>query len=73
MKIVIMNTTDIVGSAARYDYRLHKGLQNIGVDLKYIVQNKFSTDKGILTVWFTAEIETYNCLSIKILDIIFSC
>ena len=44
-----MNTTDIEGGAARCAYRLHKGLQNIGADSTYVVQDKFSTDEDVLT------------------------
>ena len=49
MKIVIMNTTDIEGGAARCAYRLHKGLQRSGANSTYVVQNKFSTDEDVLT------------------------
>lgn len=49
MKIVIMNTVDIEGGAARCAYRLHKGLQSCGADSIYIVQNKFSADEDVLT------------------------
>lgn len=50
MKIVMMNTTDIEGGAARCAYRLHKGLQRVGVNSTYIVQNKFSTDEDVFTM-----------------------
>lgn len=50
MKIVIMNTTDIEGGAARCAYRLHKGLHCSGVNSTYTVQNKFSTDEDTLTI-----------------------
>lgn len=49
MKIVIMNTSDIEGGAARCAYRLHKGLQASGVNSTYFVQNKFGTDEDVLT------------------------
>lgn len=44
-----MNTADIEGGAARCAYRLHKGLQSLGADSTYVVQNKFSTDEDVLT------------------------
>lgn len=49
MKIIIMNTSDIEGGAARCAYRLHKGLQDSGVNSTYIVQNKLGTDEDVLT------------------------
>ena len=49
MKIVIMNTNDTEGGAARCAYRLHNGLKDNGVTSTYVVQNKYSTDVDILT------------------------
>lgn len=48
MKILIVNTYDISGGAARAAYRLHKGLQSIGVESQMLVQNKTSDDPTVL-------------------------
>jgi glycosyltransferase involved in cell wall biosynthesis len=48
MKIVHVNTSDISGGAARAAYRIHKGLQRIGVDSKMLVQSKLSDDKTVI-------------------------
>lgn len=47
MKILIINTYDINGGAARAAYRLHEGLQKFGIESKMIVQKKFSFDKSV--------------------------
>lgn len=49
MKLIIMNTDDIEGGAARCAYRLHKALQQAGAESIYFVQNKQSTDDDVLT------------------------
>jgi len=48
MKILIVNSNDIRGGAARAANRLHKGLQAIGIDSKMLVQNKYSDDKSVV-------------------------
>lgn len=48
MKILIVNTSDIQGGAARAAYRLHKALLAEGVDSKMLVQSKFSDDFTVL-------------------------
>lgn len=48
MKVLIVNTLDIEGGAARAAYRLHKGLISIGVDSKMIVQRKLSEDVSVI-------------------------
>ncbi|WP_300608457.1 hypothetical protein [Methanohalophilus sp.] len=40
MKPLLLNTSDIQGGAARAAYRLHKGLQQINIDSKMLVQQK---------------------------------
>ena len=40
MKILHLNTYDISGGAARAAYRIHKGLQVVGMDSKMLVQTK---------------------------------
>ncbi|TBR58672.1 glycosyl transferase [Westiellopsis prolifica IICB1] len=48
MKILLLSTQDISGGAARASYRLHKGLQNIGINSQMLVQEKNSDDKTVL-------------------------
>lgn len=48
MKILIVNTSDIDGGAARAAYRLHKALLNSGVDSQMLVQSKTSDDYTVL-------------------------
>ena len=48
MKILIVNTSDINGGAARAAYRLHKALLSSGVDSQMLVQNKTSDDYTVL-------------------------
>lgn len=50
MKILIVNTSDIEGGAARAAYRLHKSLLNTNIDSKILVQNKKSDDFTVLPV-----------------------
>jgi len=47
MKILHLNTSDISGGAARAAYRIHKGLQGIGIDSRMLVQDKTSGDKTV--------------------------
>lgn len=47
MKILIVNTSDMQGGAARAAYRLHKALLTEGVDSRMLVQNKQSGDHTI--------------------------
>ena len=42
MKILIVNTFDIQGGAARAAYRLHRALLDAGVDSQMLVQSKSS-------------------------------
>jgi glycosyltransferase involved in cell wall biosynthesis len=48
MKILHVNTSDISGGAARAAYRIHKGLQRIGMVSKMLVQTKLSDDKTVI-------------------------
>ncbi|MEQ9236756.1 glycosyltransferase family 4 protein [Coleofasciculus sp. E2-BRE-01] len=48
MKIVLISTADIQGGAPRAAYRLHQGLQRIGVDSKMLAQYKYSNDKTVI-------------------------
>jgi len=51
MKILIVNTSDIQGGAARAAYRLHKALLGSGVDSQMLVQNKRSDDHTVIGGW----------------------
>ncbi|MEA3436304.1 MAG: glycosyltransferase family 4 protein [Thermodesulfobacteriota bacterium] len=48
MKSLLINTSDITGGAAIAAYRIHKGLQGIGIDSKMLVQTKSSDDKTVI-------------------------
>ena len=48
MKSLILSTYDIQGGAARAAYRLHKGLQSIGVASQMLVQAKYSDDGTVV-------------------------
>ncbi len=48
MKILIVNTSDIQGGAARAAYRLHKSLLANGIDSKMLVQSKSSDDYTVI-------------------------
>lgn len=48
MKIVLLNTHDLQGGAARAAYRLHQGLQSIGLDSQMLVQTKISDDRTVI-------------------------
>ncbi len=47
MRIVQINTSDIVGGAARAAHRLHKGFIHSGVNSRLLVMNKTSSDNNI--------------------------
>ena len=49
MKVLFINTNDIHGGAAKSTYRLHKGLQNLGIDSKILVQIKNSDDFSMIS------------------------
>ena len=48
MKVLLINTSDRKGGAARAAYRLHQGLQKIDVKSQMIVQEKQSDDSTII-------------------------
>ncbi|MEG3863332.1 glycosyltransferase family 4 protein [Microcoleus sp. herbarium12] len=48
MKVVILNSSDTVGGAARAAYRLHQGLHGIGVSSQMLVKNKKSGDPNVI-------------------------
>ncbi len=47
MKVLHISTSDTDGGAARAAYRLHNGLNNIGVNSQMLVQQKSSDDKTV--------------------------
>jgi glycosyltransferase involved in cell wall biosynthesis len=48
MKVLIVNTSDISGGAARATYRLHRSLLTEGIDSLMLVQDKKSDDYTVL-------------------------
>jgi len=49
MKVVLLNSSDSEGGAARAAYRLHQGLQGIGVSSQMLVKNKSSGDRNVVS------------------------
>lgn len=49
MKVVVMNTTDIEGGAARCAHRLHNGLRKADIDSTYFVQTKFGVEPDVVS------------------------
>lgn len=48
MKPLHINTSDIQGGAARAAYRLHRGLQQIEIPSKMLVQKKSSANPPVM-------------------------
>ena len=48
MKVVLLNSYDTEGGAARAAYRLHQGLHGIGVSSQMLVKNKKSGDPNVI-------------------------
>lgn len=53
MKILHINTSDIIGGAAKAAYRLHSGLNKAGYDSYMLVANKQSDEKKIIKIQMT--------------------
>jgi len=51
MKILIVNTYDILGGAAKAAYRLHRSLLSAGIDSKILVQTKKSDDYTVIPIY----------------------
>ncbi|MEG4311608.1 glycosyltransferase family 4 protein [Microcoleus sp. AT8-B1] len=49
MKVVLLNSSDSEGGAARAAYRLHQGFQGIGVSSQMLVKNKSSGDRNVIS------------------------
>jgi glycosyltransferase involved in cell wall biosynthesis len=56
MNILIVNTCDISGGAARAAYRLHRSLLSAGIDSKMLVQTKKSDDYTVIPVYGSSKI-----------------
>ena len=48
MKILLINTSDSIGGAARATYRLHKALRHIGLNSMLLVQRKEIDDCTVI-------------------------
>jgi len=48
MKTLILSTFDVEGGAARAAYRIHNGLQHIGIDSQMLVQTKYGDDRTVI-------------------------
>lgn len=48
MKVLILNSTDIIGGAARAAYSIHKGLQSQGINSLMLVQTKAGDDPTVI-------------------------
>lgn len=59
MKVLLLNSTDIQGGAARAAYRLHSGLRAQGLDSAIFVQQKFSSESTV----FAAETKLEKAIS----------
>lgn len=63
MKILIINTHDISGGAARASYRLHQALLESGVESRMLVHSKKSVDESVM-------IRNSTTLAEKAIDIV---
>ncbi len=50
MNVLIINTFDTKGGAARAAYRLHKGFNRIGINSVMLVKEKQSQDERVLQI-----------------------
>ena len=48
MKTLLINSSDVRGGAARASYRLHQGLEQVGINSTMLVQDKRSTDISVI-------------------------
>lgn len=49
IKVLHLSSFDLSGGAARAAYRIHQGLQNIGVDSQMLVQFRAGSNRAVLT------------------------
>lgn len=50
LKILSVNTSDTAGGAARAAYRIHQGVQTLGVDSKMFVKDKCQDDDTVISL-----------------------
>ena len=50
LKILSINTSDSAGGAARAAYRIHQGVQTLGVDSKMFVKDKCQDDDTVISL-----------------------
>lgn len=70
MKILLINTNDIYGGAARAAYRLHLSLLNSGINSTYLVKNKIGYDNNTISISgnkFKYKTKIINLLNKKLL------
>lgn len=48
MKVLLIGTSDLEGGAARSGFRLHQGLQSIGINSQMLVQTRHSDDRAVI-------------------------
>ena len=48
MKVLMLNSSDTSGGAARAAFRLHRGLREIGIESGMLVQSKKSDDPSVI-------------------------
>jgi glycosyltransferase involved in cell wall biosynthesis len=47
-KVLMLSTSDVEGGAARAGYRLHQGLQSLGVESQILVRTQLSDDPSVI-------------------------
>ncbi len=62
MKILIVNTSDSKGGAARAAYRLHKALLQAGIDAHMLVQHKEGDESSVISTGSTNTLQ--KCLAL---------
>ena len=60
MKVLIVNTSDIQGGAARASYRLHIALKEQGIDSLMLTNEKSSDDFSVIDVANTFKIKVFS-------------
>ncbi len=68
MNVLIINTFDIKGGAARAAYRLHKGLTRIGVNSFMLVKEKKSQEQKVLQI--NPPLDDDSLIEMKIIETI---
>ncbi|NIM10839.1 MAG: glycosyltransferase [Candidatus Aminicenantes bacterium] len=68
MNILIINTSDIMGGAARAAYRLHKGLNRIGINSLMLTKIMKSQDERVLQA--NLPVDDDSSIELEIIDLI---